>query len=519
MKTNMKRFLSVLLAAVMLCGMLAIVPVARAASTTLTVIAKSNLFGTSTTNVDIDGDTYVFVDFKMNAPGKLLVNADIRYLTYDPAVLEWKEEYNQIVTDRNKKTSFFAAADELGVTTVVRQKEEEGKILGNFSSVTTPIYAYGENNEPITVVTAVFKVKDPTAALNGTTQVNCNVKYLALCDSEYSGSPYIQYQAVNDGIVNSEISAFVDTSSTVESERQLFNGQTLSVEGDIAVNFYLNLTAEEIEQGVRVDFSWFDKFGYVVLSSDDFISSNKGYKAVCHVAPAEMAYPITVKVSVNGEEKRQTLQYSVCDYANYILSDTYQDDTGMDDEQYGLLVDLVLTMLDYGTRAQEAFKRTDAGLANGGKDYLDYNYNAVLASGKLEPQQQHINQDKLADYGLEYYNSTIIYLTKVTIRHYYQVIDREKFDAIKDSITFGGKIVEKIGTTGNFVYFDYAGVDAVDSPVPYVLQIGDYSYSYAVYDYIYLCLNADMNKTTKRLVTAAFYFSESAAAYFDYLNS
>ena len=104
----------------------------------------------------------------------------------------------------------------------------------------------------------------------------------------------------------------------------------------------------------------------------------------------------------------------------------------------------------------------------------------------LSLQLYHTNRDKLANYGLEYYNSTIVYLTKVTIRHYYTVTDWDKFDAVKDSITFGGKILEKIGTTGNFVYFDYAGVDAVDSPVPYVLQIGDYSYSYAVYDYIYL---------------------------------
>ena len=228
MKTNAKRFLSVLLAAVMLCGMLAVVPVSAACSATLTVNATSNFFESSQTTAEIDGETYVFVDFKMNAPDKLLVNADIRALTYDPDVLEWKEEYNQIGSGRDAKINFFAAADELGIVSVVR-KTGEGRIIGNFSSVTTPIPAYGENNKPITVVTAVFKVKDPTTALNGTTQVNCNVKYLALCDSADSDSPYIRYQAVNDGIVNSDISAFVDTSSTVESERKRFNGQSISL--------------------------------------------------------------------------------------------------------------------------------------------------------------------------------------------------------------------------------------------------------------------------------------------------
>lgn len=511
MRTNMKRFLSVLLAAVMLCGMLAIIPAAGAESTSLTVNVTSNFFASSQTTASIDGDTYVFVDFKMYAPEKLLVNADIRALTYDPAVLEWKEEYNQIGTGRAAKTSFFAAADELGVVSVVR-KTEEGRIIGNFSSVTTPIYAYGENNEPITVVTAVFKVKDASA---GSTEVNCNVKYLALCDDVHSDSPYTQYQMVDNGIVNSGYDFTVDVTSEVESERKLFNGQTLSLEGDIAVNFYLNLTADEIAGGAVVDFSWFNKTDSVQLSSNNYIT-NKGYKATCHVAPAEMAYLISVKVSVGGNEMRQTLDYSVCDYVDYVLSDTYQDDNGMDNDQYMLLVDLVLTMLDYGSRAQEAFDRTEVGLANQKYgDYLTYNYAKVLESDKLQPPQ-YTDLDKLDDYGLEYYNSTIIYLTKVTIRHYYKVTDWDKFNAVAGSVTFGGKSTA-YKTNGGYIYFDYAGVDAVNSPVPYVLNIGDYSFSYSVYNYIYLCLTSDMKDSTKKLVTAAFYFSESANNYFNSL--
>ena len=74
-------------------------------------------------------------------------------------------------------------------------------------------------------------------------------------------------------------------------------------------------------------------------------------------------------------------------------------------------------MLDYGARAQLRFDRNTELLANGG----EYVYNG------------HVDSDEIA--------STVVFLTKTSIRHYYKITDAEKFNAVKDNITFDGEKV------------------------------------------------------------------------------
>lgn len=509
MKTNVKRFISVLLAAVMLCGLLAIVPVSaeEPAPKTLTVMTTSNFFEPSETTFTVNGETFVYVDFKMYAQDKLLVNADIRGLTYDSDVLEWKEEYNQIRSGRDAKINFFAAADELGIDSVVR-KTREGRIIGNFSSVSTPIPAFGKNNEPITVVTAVFKVLKPDA---GSTTVDCQVNYMALCDAEKSGSPEVQYQAVSNYNKNTSLD-FITTDSDVAGEQNLFAGQTISLYGDIAVNFYLNLTAEQIAQGVEVYFTWNNKAPDPVTPS----LNNNRYCATCNVAPAEMADIITVKVKIGKEMMRQTKQYSVCEYTDVILNESYKTDHDLPDDLYQALSLLIKAMLDYGTKAQAAF-RTDVvppPPANGGTDYLNYD---DVTTGIVPYRQKEVNSDMLeAEYGLKYYNSTIIYLTEITMRHYFTVTDWDKFNAVKDAVTFDGEPVNYINKGTNLICFDLKGINASQLGEMKTLSVnGDYKLNSSVYDYVYRCLESTrVTDKTKALVKATYRYGEAANEYF-----
>ena len=43
---------------------------------------------------------------------------------------------------------------------------------------------------------------------------------------------------------------------TKETDREYFVGHSLSLNGDIGVNFYLDLTDREIADGAKVDFAW-----------------------------------------------------------------------------------------------------------------------------------------------------------------------------------------------------------------------------------------------------------------------
>lgn len=206
MKFNVKKPLSVFLAAVMLLSVCAFFSAAAAETAdpvgaSFTVNAKSNFFAAKTETVTVpSGDMFVTVEYKLNAPKMSLINIDVDELTYDPAVLEWKEEYNQITVGRNKIIDFFpfAAEENFGAGTV--KQTAAGRIIGNFSSVKPAAYAYADPSGPVTAVKAVFKVLNKNA---GTTEVNCTVDTLSFCD-ENERFPYMKYFAIEKKTVNAE---------------------------------------------------------------------------------------------------------------------------------------------------------------------------------------------------------------------------------------------------------------------------------------------------------------------------
>ena len=199
MKSNMKKIASVLLAAVMLLGICALLPASAAEADQpvgagLTVSGTSNFFAAQTKSFTTsDKDLFVTVEYKLCAKDMYLINIDIDSLTYDPAVLEWKEEYNTIQVGRNTILDFFpfAAENSFGQGSV--NQTEAGKIIGNFSSVKPAAYADNEDGSAVTAVKATFKVLNKAA---GSTEVRCTVDTLSLCDANLLGD------VDNNGVVN-----------------------------------------------------------------------------------------------------------------------------------------------------------------------------------------------------------------------------------------------------------------------------------------------------------------------------
>ena len=221
---------------------------------------------------------------------------------------------------------------------------------------------------------------------------------------------------------------------TKETDREYFVGHSLSLNGDIGVNFYLDLTDREIADGAKVDFAWTvngtEKTSSVTLSADDKYAC--GYKATCNVAVAEMTYDVTATLSIGGEVIK-TDTYSVKNYADTILtSDDFRTKyiAEKGEEKYDQLVALVKTMLDYGSKAQLTFDRNTDALANGGTDYFTDTVNASDIASTMSNMTEN-----LSSYGLEYTGTTIVYLTETSIRHYYTITDQDTFDLVKDNIT------------------------------------------------------------------------------------
>ena len=270
--------------------------------------------------------------------------------------------------------------------------------------------------------------------------------------------------------------------------------------------YYVDLTDEEAEK-TTVSFEWFDKeLKDVPVVWDE----NAGYYRVsCPVAAAEMTYEVTATATIDGVVQEEIDVYSVKEYADVILSDEYEAGYTAETPSYENLEALVLAMLDYGARAQLRFDRNTELLANGG----EYVYNGHVDSDEIASAASDMTEN-LSEYGLTYTGSTVVFLTKTSIRHYYKITDAEKFNAVKDNITFDG---EKVSYTkkGKEIYFEKNDVAAANLDKPYVLCIGDNEYQYAVTDYMKKALeNPDTNPLTRDLLDATYYYNIAADAYF-----
>ena len=222
-----------------------------------------------------------------------------------------------------------------------------------------------------------------------------------------------------------------------------------------------------------------------------------------------MTYDVTATLTVGGEQLASDT-YSVRQYADVILSDSFASSyTGTGSRSYENLKTLIQTMLDYGAKAQVQFARNTDNLANKDIDYAMSNVSADMITAT--PSNMRSGLDA---YGLEYAGTTIVYLTKTSMRHYYKIVDQEKFDAVKDNITFEG---EKVGYTerNGEIYFEHADIAAADLDELYTLKIGDSEYQYSVLDYVRECLSSpNAPYATVQLVMATYWYNQAANAYF-----
>ena len=335
-------------------------------------------------------------------------------------------------------------------------------------------------------------------------------------DGETPVKPADEYHSYAFSGWTPEVSAVIaDTTYTAAFEPAdgCFSGHSLTLDGDIGINSYVLLSDAQLTRGAVVDFAWtvegVEKTHSVTLTAAD--KTANGYRATCPVAVAEMTCNVNATLTICGVQY-DTDTYSVKQYADTILSDDYKtkylaaDHT---EEEYNELATLVKAMLIYGAKAQIWFDRNLDDLADDGLEYTLTEVTPEMISPSARDMESGLDA-----YGLKYEGTTIVYLSKTSLRHYYTITDQAKFDLVKDSVMFDAEPVEYHTKDGK-IYFEVSNIGAADLDTPYPLQIGTNIYSYTVLDYVRECLKAKYTPyQTMLLVVATYWYNQAANDYF-----
>ncbi len=224
-----KKLNAVLISVVMLLAAFSVNSVFAAEQNGFTVNATSNAFPSQISVykdinrfADKNGDIFISVEFKLCAPGKSLVNFDIRDLAWNPDVLEFKEVYNSVNVDGNSVLDVFPFINEqhsTGISLInTFGDSNSGRLLGSFSNVNKDSYAYRVNESgemlPVTLVKAVFKLIDKTAA---DTEVSLNLVTLSLNDED-STEPESFYAVISKGFINKEYLSVFETYTEINPD-------------------------------------------------------------------------------------------------------------------------------------------------------------------------------------------------------------------------------------------------------------------------------------------------------------
>ena len=265
-------------------------------------------------------------------------------------------------------------------------------------------------------------------------------------------------------------------------------GYTLSLSGNIGVNFYMELDKDVLsDESAYMLFTLPNGKTSTVMVQDataDKVSDNdiQYYVFPCNVAAKEMTDTIQAQL-FTADKSSAVYTYTVKDYADYILSHTsdYDEETRA----------LASAMLTYGDYAKAYFDGTD-----------------LAATAEIE----EVTSDTLSDYtalagstlpdGIEYCGSSLLLDSNTTLRHY--------FKAMEDTDTSAYGFAEKDG----LYYLEYANISALNLSSTIRTSVGKYLLVYSPLSYAYAVLESEnMDTGLKNLVKALYLYNQAASAY------
>lgn len=292
---------------------------------------------------------------------------------------------------------------------------------------------------------------------------------------------------------------------------KLFVGNTITLNADIGVNFFINSAYADFDgaETATVVFTWDDgNYTKVVNLKDLTKDSNGCYKATCDVVAAHMAHKIHAVVYLDGTALDETNDFSVQDYAEKLFNHPEKYDTKGKPVE---LKALAKALLNYGAMAQIMFDsalKEKPDLANknvGATDLTGVTAEQVTAAIK-EANDQNTGADMTnvaADLHANWFTTTVIYLSKNTVKHYFTKAD-DSFNASAYQ-----------GNQSNYYYYvQKENIAAAELDTLQEFKVGDYTFKYSALDYVVAVINSNMADNAKNIAKALFLYNQAANAYF-----
>ena len=275
-------------------------------------------------------------------------------------------------------------------------------------------------------------------------------------------------------------------------------GHSLSLTGNIGVNFYM-----ELDDAVAADENSYMHFILPNGTTQDVtvaqaktrnISGKTYYVFQCEVAAKEMTDTIKAQM-FSGDKSGEVYEYTVKDYADYILANTQEPD-------YEKAAPLVKAMLNYGTYSQEYFGHNTDNPANAGLDEAD----KALGDVTVDHSAPVVNN--LPD-GVTFEGASLSLESETRLSLYFKNISEAP-------VTFklGDNSIEPVENNG-YLQINITGIKANELSNDFVVTIGDSgSVTYSPMNYCKTVLDGDYSEKLNNTVKALYKYSQAADEYF-----
>lgn len=270
-----------------------------------------------------------------------------------------------------------------------------------------------------------------------------------------------------------------------------FAGATVSLSGNIEVNFYMKLSdkvvADESSKLVFILPNGNTKTCYVKNAE----KKDGYYVFACEVSAKEMASSLKARI-VSSEYKSEVFEYSVKEYGEYILSSS--------DSKYERAKPLVKAMLNYGAYAQEYFGYNTENLANeslseSDKALADADFSDYMYSLKGEEE------------GVSYYGSKLSLKSETAIKHYFRIEDEENIP----KCTVNDVAVTPV-KKGEYYEIKVSDILAQNLDESIKVKAGEVTLEYSVLSYGYLAIKGN-DTNLKNVVNALYAYNQAAKDY------